>query len=102
MIRDAWPYVAAILIIAGLVALNAVLVLLGFALAIACGGAMLWARYALRRVTYERIVLEDHAFAGETIGITLRPGDADRRPEQRRYRRRRRVPAGRRPELGQS
>ena len=72
MIRDAWPYVAAILIIAGLVALNAVLVLLGFALAIACGGAMLWARYALRRVTYERIVLEDHAFAGETVGVTLR------------------------------
>jgi uncharacterized protein (DUF58 family) len=72
MIRGAWPYVAALLIIAGLIALNAVLVLLGFALAIACGGAMLWARYALRGVTYERSVPEDHAFAGETIGVTLR------------------------------
>jgi uncharacterized protein (DUF58 family) len=60
------------LIIAGLVALNVVLVILGIAMTIACGGAMLWARYALRRVTYERIVPEDHAFAGETVGITLR------------------------------
>jgi uncharacterized protein (DUF58 family) len=72
MIRDAWPYLAAILIVGGLVALNAVLVLLGFALALACGGAMLWSRYALRRVTYERVVPEDHAFAGETVGVTLR------------------------------
>ena len=54
MIRDSWPLFAAALVVAGLVALNAVLVILGFALAIACGGAMLWARYALRRVTYAR------------------------------------------------
>ena len=72
MIRDAWPLFAATLVVAGLVTLNAVLVVLGFALAIACGGAMLWARYALRRVAYERIVPEDHAFAGETVGVTLR------------------------------
>jgi uncharacterized protein (DUF58 family) len=72
MIRDAWPFLAALLVLAGLVALNAVLVVLGFALAIACGGAMLWARYALRRVTYQRNLPEDHAFAGETVGVTLR------------------------------
>lgn len=72
MIRDAWPFLAAALILAGLVTLNAVLVVLGFALAIACGGAMLWARHALRRVTYERIVPEDHAFAGEVVGVALR------------------------------
>lgn len=72
MIRDAWPIFVAILVVAGLVTLNAVLVVLGFALAIACGGAMLWARYSLRRVAYERIVPEDHAFAGETVGVTLR------------------------------
>ena len=72
MIRDAWPLFAAALVIAGLVTLNAALVILGFMLAIVCGGAMLWARYALRRVSYERIVPEDHAFAGETVGVTLR------------------------------
>lgn len=70
--RGAWPYLAGALVIAGIVALNAVLVLLGFALAIACGGAMLWARYALRRVTYERIVPEDRAFVGETVAVRLR------------------------------
>ncbi len=72
MIRHAWPFYTAVLVIAGLVALNAVLVVLGFAIAIACGGAMLWARYALRRVAYQRNVPEDHAFAGEIVGVTLR------------------------------
>ena len=37
----------------------------GLGVRLACGGAMLWARWSLRRVAYERIIPEDHAFAGE-------------------------------------
>ncbi len=33
---------------------------------------MLWSRWSLRRVTYERIIPEDHAFSGEPIAVTLR------------------------------
>jgi uncharacterized protein (DUF58 family) len=45
---------------------------LGFALIRAIGAAMLWARWSLRRLKYERHVPEDHAFAGERIAVTLR------------------------------
>lgn len=72
--RDVSPYliVAAVVVIAGIVMANAALATLGFGLAIVCGGARLWAHYSLRRLTYERIMPEDHAFAGERVAVTLR------------------------------
>jgi uncharacterized protein (DUF58 family) len=72
VLRQSWPYIAAALVVAGLVAHNAAIAVLGFAIAVACPAAMLWTRYALRRVTYERIIPEDHAFTGERVAVTLR------------------------------
>src|SRR4051794_11788212 len=72
MLRTYWPYVAAAIVVAGIASGRATLAILGFAIALACGGAQLWARYALRRVLYERIIPEDHAFVGELVGVTLR------------------------------
>jgi uncharacterized protein (DUF58 family) len=72
MLRDAWPYAGGALIIIGVAAQNGAVAALGFALLLACGAAMLWARWSLRRLIYERYVPEDHAFAGERIGVTLR------------------------------
>ena len=72
MLRELWPYVCGALILVGAVAHNAAVAALGFDVLLACGGALLWARWSLRRLTYERIIPEDHAFAGERIGVTLR------------------------------
>lgn len=72
MLREGWGYFAAAVIVIGLVAQNAAVVTLGFAVVLACGAATLWARYSLRRVLYERLIPEDHAFAGERLGVTLR------------------------------
>lgn len=72
MLRDAWPLIALGLIIAGFATGNGAVVALGVGAGIACYGAQLWARWSLRRVTYERIVPEDHAFSGERIRMWLR------------------------------
>ena len=72
MLREGWGYFAAALVILGLFTQNAAVATLGFAVALACYGATLWARYSLRRVLYERIIPEDHAFAGERLSVTLR------------------------------
>ncbi|MDP9237749.1 MAG: DUF58 domain-containing protein [Chloroflexota bacterium] len=72
MLRDAWPYGAGALIIVGVAAQNGAVAALGFAVLLACGAAMLWARWSLRRLTYERYVPEDHAFTGERLAVTLR------------------------------
>ena len=72
MLREGWGYFSAALIVIGLITQNAAVVTLGFAVVIACSGATLWARYSLRRVLYERLIPEDHAFAGERLGVTLR------------------------------
>jgi uncharacterized protein (DUF58 family) len=71
-VKDLWPWLAGVIIIAGIAAQNAALVALGFALALACGVALLWSRWSLRRLFYERIVPEDHAFPDESIDVTLR------------------------------
>ncbi len=72
MARDSWPWVTIAIVIAGLAAQNAALVLLGFAIGVACLGAQLWSKLSLRRLHYERIVSEDHAFPGDEIGVTFR------------------------------
>lgn len=72
MLRDGWPYACGALILIGVIAQNAAVAALGFAVLLACGAAVLWARWSLRRLSYERYVPEDHGFAGERIAVTLR------------------------------
>jgi uncharacterized protein (DUF58 family) len=78
MLRDIWVVLTVVTVIAGLIAQNALVVALGALIGVACYLSMLWARYSLRRVTYERFVPEDHAFPGETITVDLRV--ANRKP----------------------
>lgn len=72
MLRDAWLVITAALIVVGLIAQDAAIVALGIGVSVVCYGAQLWARASLKRLTYERIVPEDHAFAGERVDLTLR------------------------------
>ncbi len=72
MIRDVWPYACGAIVLAGLIAGNATVAVLGVALFVVCAAAALWSRWSLRRLVYERHVPEDHAFAGERIPVTLR------------------------------
>lgn len=72
MLRDGWPYVCAGLILAGLIAHNAVVAALGVALLIVCAAAALWSRWSLQRLSYERYVPEDHGFSGDHLPATLR------------------------------
>jgi uncharacterized protein (DUF58 family) len=78
MLREIWVVLTVITVIAGLFAQNALVVALGVLIGVACYVAMMWARYSLHRVTYERIVPEDHAFPGETVAVDLRV--ANRKP----------------------
>jgi uncharacterized protein (DUF58 family) len=72
MIKEIWPWFAGIVVIVGVATGNGALAVLGFAVALACGAAVLWSRYSLRRVSYERVIPEDRAFPGEEIPVTLR------------------------------
>jgi uncharacterized protein (DUF58 family) len=72
MLRDAWPLITIALIIAGFAAGNGAVVALGIGVGIACYGAQLWARWSLRRLTYERVVPEERGFSGERLGLSLR------------------------------
>lgn len=80
MLRNAWPWLGAIVVLTGLVARNAPVTLAGAAALIAFFAASQWSRRALRRVRYERIIPEDHAFPGETIAVTLRLSNRKRLP----------------------
>jgi uncharacterized protein (DUF58 family) len=72
MLREIWVILTVVTVIAGLIAQNLLVVALGVLIGVACYAAMLWARYSLHRVTYERFVPEDHAFPGETVALDLR------------------------------
>jgi uncharacterized protein (DUF58 family) len=72
LLREIWVILTIATVIAGLAMQNAAIVALGALVGVACYIAMLWARFSLRRLTYERILPEDHAFPGETIAIDLR------------------------------
>ncbi len=72
MIRDWWPWICGGIVIAGLASQQTTLVVLGFTLALICGGALLWSRWALQRLHYERLIPEDRAFPGEEIAVALR------------------------------
>lgn len=76
--RDLWPWLAFAIILLGLASQNAAVVVLGFAVALVFAGALLWSRWSLRRLTYERLLPEDRAFAGESVDVTLRI--ANRKP----------------------
>jgi len=71
MVRDFWLLLTIVIVLAGLVAQNAALALLGFAIGIACLGAQLLSKWALRRLHYQRVVPESRAFPGEDMDVTL-------------------------------
>ena len=72
MLRDIWVVLAVGALIAGIVAGNAAVAALGVLVGVAGAGASLWARFSLRRLTYERVIPEDHAFPGERLVMQLR------------------------------
>jgi len=72
ILRNAWPLLALSTIAIGAVAGSIPIIALGVLIGAVCYGATLWARFSLRRVTYERIIPEDHVFPGERIELRLR------------------------------
>ncbi len=72
MLREIWVVLTIATLLAGLAMRNGAVVALGALIGVSCYAALLWARFSLRRLTYERIVPEDHAFPGETITLDLR------------------------------
>jgi uncharacterized protein (DUF58 family) len=72
MLREIWVLLTLATVIAGLALQNAAVDALGALVGVACYVALLWARYSLRRLKYERIVPEDHAFPEETVSVDLR------------------------------
>jgi uncharacterized protein (DUF58 family) len=76
MLRSAWAPLAAAAIIAGLLARSPAVVAIGIFVGAACYAATLWTRWSLRRVTYERIMPENHVFPGERIALRLRVTNA--------------------------
>ncbi|MGH7622794.1 MAG: DUF58 domain-containing protein [Gemmatimonadaceae bacterium] len=80
MLRAVWPWLGGLAIVIGLIAQNAAIAVLGIAALVAFGVARQWARWSLLRLTYERIIPEDHAFSGERIGVTLRLTNRKRLP----------------------
>jgi uncharacterized protein (DUF58 family) len=72
VLRASWPYGVGALVIFGLIAHDAVVAVLGISLFVVFTSAALWSCWSLRRLTYERHLPEDHAFAGERLSLTLR------------------------------
>jgi len=72
MLRQIWAVLAAAAIIAGIIATNAAVIAAGALVALAGWGAQSWARWSLRRVTYQRLAPEDRAFAGDRVELDLR------------------------------
>jgi uncharacterized protein (DUF58 family) len=72
MLREVWALLCGVIVFAGLVAGNIAVVALGALVGAACYGATLWARFSLRRLRYERVIPEDHAFPGEQVELRLR------------------------------
>jgi uncharacterized protein (DUF58 family) len=72
MLRGYWPLLTVAAVIAGIVARSPAVIALGLLVGAACWGAMLWARWSLRRLRYERIVPEDHVFPGDRASLRLR------------------------------
>jgi uncharacterized protein (DUF58 family) len=75
-LRDAWPILALAAITGGIIAGSVALVAMGVLVAVACYGTTLWARWSLRRVSYDRVLPEDHVFPGEHIDLRLRVTNA--------------------------
>jgi uncharacterized protein (DUF58 family) len=72
MLRAYWPLLAIAAVVAGIVARSPAGVALGLLVGAACWAAMLWSRWSLRRVRYERILPEDHVFPGDRAELSLR------------------------------
>jgi uncharacterized protein (DUF58 family) len=72
MLRGYWPLLTIAAVIAGIVARSPAVIALGLLVGAACWGAMLWARWSLRRLRYERILPEDHVFPGDRAALRLR------------------------------
>lgn len=69
---DAWPLIAIMFILIGLVASrNAAMLALGMGLLVIMGVSTWWKRVALRGVTYVRQFDRTHVFPGEPVEMTL-------------------------------
>jgi uncharacterized protein (DUF58 family) len=71
LFNEAWLILAAVDIVAGLIARQDGLSLLGVFMLVVSGLARLWNRYVLRRVSYGRTFEPRRAFIGETVELTL-------------------------------
>jgi uncharacterized protein (DUF58 family) len=72
MLREIWVVLTLGIIITGFVLASAAVVALGVLIGLACFAATRWAKYALHRVHFERVVPEDRAFVGESVHLLLR------------------------------
>ena len=71
LFNEAWLILAVVAIIAGLIARQDGLPLLGIFMLVVTGVARVWNHYVLRRVSYHRTLEPRRAFIGETIELTL-------------------------------
>src|SRR5687768_7558741 len=71
MFRNNWPTLVFLIFVAGLVLNQRGLLTLAVLVTTVMAVATLWDRFALRGLHYRRILEEERAFVGETIGLTL-------------------------------
>ena len=71
MINELWFFVAAILVLIGLVASQGLLLVLGSMVIIMTLTARLWEKYAFRRVTHHRTLSNNRAFIGDSLDYTV-------------------------------
>ncbi|MCH7712171.1 MAG: DUF58 domain-containing protein [Chloroflexi bacterium] len=71
MINELWFFVAAILVLIGLVSSQGLLMVLGSMVIIMTLTAKLWEKYAFRRVTHYRTLSQSRAFIGDTLEYTV-------------------------------
>ncbi len=72
MLNSAWLTFTVAVLLASLIARQPGLLIVGLALLLAEGVSLLWGRYALRGVVYERALSEPRAFFGDEVVLDVR------------------------------
>ena len=71
MLNEVWIFVSALLIFAGLVASQGLLLVVGSLVIVIALVARLWERFAFRRVTHTRLISRQRAFIGDTLEYSV-------------------------------
>ena len=71
MLGEIWVVLVALMVLAGLLSGQSVLLILALLVLLAEGVSRLWSRWALTKVEYRRMLSARRAFIGETVELTI-------------------------------